>query len=344
MSASTRADAALRWDGRRLAVLDQTRLPAEEAWLELAGARDTAEAIRRLAVRGAPLIGIAAAYGLAMEVAAHPGNLTALEEGAEVLEHARPTAVTLRRGVDRVRGAALAAGPSAMADAARSAAQALHAEEEAASARIAEAGADLLDGARRILTIGDTGALAGAGDGSAFAVMLALHGRAPVRVLACETRPLLEGARLMAWELERHGIPYALCADAAGPSLLRRGEADAVIVGCDLVAANGDVAGAVGTYALALGAVTAGVPFVVAGPASTIDTETPDGDAIEVEERDPGEVRRCGDSLVTLPEAPVRNAAFDVTPARLVTALVTEHGVAAPVDPEGVLRVAGIAG
>ena len=341
MEAVTRAHPALRWDGRRLAVLDQTLLPGREAWLELSGAADTAAAIRRLAVRGAPLIGIAAAYGLAMEVGAHPGSLAALEEGAETLRTARPTAVNLAHAVDRVRAAALGAGPAAMAAAARSAAQALHAEEDAASAAIGAAGAELLDGARRVMTICNTGALATGGDGSALAVVLALHVRVAVRVLACETRPLLQGARLTAWELDRHGVPYALCVDGAAPALLRRGEADAVVVGCDRVAANGDVANKVGTYALALGARAAGVPFVVAGPASTIDLATPDGDAIEVEERDADEVRRFGGALVTLPGAPVRNPAFDVTPAGLVTALVTEHGVAAPVDPDGVRRVAG---
>jgi methylthioribose-1-phosphate isomerase len=341
MEAATGPRRALRWDGRRLTVLDQTRLPAEEAWIDLSGAQDTATAIRRLAVRGAPLIGIAAAYGLAMEVGAHPGNLTALEDGAETLRTAQPTAVNVARAVDRVRAAVLAGGPTRMAGSARAAAEALHAEEDAASARVAEHGADLLDGARRILTICNAGALATGGDGSALAVVLALHGRAPVRVLACETRPLLEGARLTAWELERHGIPYALCVDGAAAPLLRQGEAEAVVVGCDRVAANGDVANRVGTYALALAAHAAGVPFVVAGPASTIDLETPDGDAMEVEERDPDEVRHAGGALVTLPDAPVRNPAFDVTPARLVTALVTEHGVASPVDPEGVRRVAG---
>jgi methylthioribose-1-phosphate isomerase len=344
MEAGTRVHRALHWDGSRLAVLDQTRLPAEEVWLQLAGARDTAHAIRRLAVRGAPLIGIAAAYGLAMEVSANPGSLTALQEGAETLRAASPTPVSLAHAVDRVRDAVLAGGPTRMGGSARAAAEALHAHEEAASTLIAEAGADLLDGARRIATICNCGALAGGGEGSALAVILALHVRAPVRVLVCETRPLLNGARLTAWELDRRGVPYAVCVDAAAASLLRAGEADAVLVGGDRIAGNGDVASHVGTYALALAADAAGVPFVVASPATTIALTIPDGDAIEVEERDADEVRRFGDALATPPGAPVRNPAFDVTPARLVTALVTEHGVAAPVDAESVRRVAGAPG
>jgi methylthioribose-1-phosphate isomerase len=151
-----------------------------------------------------------------------------------------------------------------------------------------------------------------------------------VHVLACETRPLLQGARLTVWELARHAVPHALVVDGAAAGLIRRGEADAVVVGCDRVAANGDVANKVGTYGLALAARAAGIPFVVAGPTSSVDPAIPDGDAIEIEERDPGEVRSVAGRLVTLAGTPVRNPAFDVTPAALVTALVTERGIAAP--------------
>src|SRR3954469_7244845 len=197
---------ALRWDGRALAVPDQTQLPAREAWLTLSGADDTAAAIRRLSVRGAPLIGMVAAYGLAMEVARQPG-LGALERGADVLVAARPTAVNLAWAVERVRAAALGAGVATMAGAARAEAQRIHAEEDAASAAIARHGADLLSGARRVLTICNTGALAAGGGGKRPAVMLALPRRAPPgRDVACETRPLLQGARLTAWELARAGV------------------------------------------------------------------------------------------------------------------------------------------
>lgn len=330
MAAAPPGPTALRWDGRRLHVLDQTLLPSREVWLELEGSEDTAAAIRRLAVRGAPLIGVAAAYGLAMEVAALPG-LGTLETGWTTLREARPTAVNLAYAVDRVREAALGAGPATMAAAARAEAQRIHAEEDAASAEIARLGADRLAGARRLLTICNTGALATGGRGSALAIALELHARdADVHVLACETRPLLQGARLTAWELARAGVPHALVADAAAPGLLARGDLDAVIVGCDRVALSGDAANKVGTYPLALAAREADVPFVVAGPVSTIDRDLADGSGIVIEERDADEVRHAGGVLLTLPDTPARNPAFDVTPAGLITALVTERGIAEP--------------
>jgi methylthioribose-1-phosphate isomerase len=331
MSVATQPHPALRWDGRRLAVLDQTRLPGAEVWLALEGAPDTAQAIRRLAVRGAPLIGIAAAYGLAMEVARRPG-LGTLEQGWELLRAARPTAVNLAYAVDRVRAAALAAAPTTMAAAAREEAERLHAEEDAASAAIAVHGAQLLAGTRRIATHCNTGALAAGGQGTALAVILALHERAAVHVLAGETRPLLQGARLTVWELARAGVAHELVVDGAMAGLIRRGEVDAVILGADRVAANGDTANKVGTYPLALAAGAAGIPFVVAAPTSTIDTALPDGDGIAIEERDGDEVRGFGGVQTTLRGTAVRNPAFDVTPAALVTALVTERGLARPPD------------
>jgi methylthioribose-1-phosphate isomerase len=340
MSVATQLHPALRWDGRRLAVLDQTRLPAAEVWLALEGAPDTAQAIRRLAVRGAPLIGVAAAYGLAMEVTRQPG-LGTLESGWELLRAARPTAVNLAHAVDRVRAAALAAGPPTMAAAARAEAERIHAEEDAASAAIAAHGADLLAGATRIATHCNTGALAAGGQGTALAVILALHERGAVHVLAGETRPLLQGARLTVWELARAGVAHELVVDGAMAGLIRRGEVDAVVVGCDRVAANGDTANKVGTYPLALAAAAAGIPFVVAGPTSTIDARLPDGDGIAIEERDGEEVRAFGGAQTTLPGTAVRNPAFDVTPAALVSALVTERGVARPPDAASIAALLG---
>jgi len=337
MAVAAEPAVALRWDGRTLSVLDQTELPARETWRTLTGAEDTAAAIRRLSVRGAPLIGIVAAYGLAMEVTRRPG-LGALEDGAEILTAARPTAVNLAWAVERVRAAALAAGPVTMAGAARAEAQRIHAEEDAASAAIARHGADLLAGARRILTICNTGALAAGGEGTALAVILELHRRAGdgVRVLACETRPLLQGARLTTWELARAGVPHELVVDSAAAGLIRRGAADAVIAGTDRVAANGDIANKVGTYGLALAAHAAGIPFVIAGPVSSIDPALADGDGIEIEERGAEEVVAFGGVPAAPPGTAVRNPAFDVTPAGLVTALVTERGVASPPSADSV--------
>jgi len=315
----------LRWDGRCLAVLDQTALPFEERVLVLDGADAAAGAIRRLAVRGAPLIGIAAGYGLAMAVAAGDD----LDRAAAVLREARPTAVNLAWAVDRVHAAARAGG----ADGACAEAERIHAQEDAASAAIATAGAELLRGVRTVLTHCNSGALAAGGTGTGLAIILALP---DVRVLATETRPLLQGARLTAWELRRAGLEHELVVDGAAAGLIARGEVDAVVTGCDRVAANGDVANKVGTYGLALAANAAGIPFVVAGPTSTIDPATPDGGAIVIEERDAGEVLRAGAAPIALPDTPVRNPAFDVTPAGLVTALVTERGVARPVSRETV--------
>jgi methylthioribose-1-phosphate isomerase len=332
---------AVRWDGKRLSIVDQTRLPHEEVWVPLTGARDTAEAIARLAVRGAPNIGIAAAYGLAMELSARP-TLGALEEAADVLVSSRPTAVNLAWAVERVRAAVMGARPSTIASAARGEAQKIQAAEDAAAGALATAGADFLDGARTLLTHCNTGALATGGRGSALGVCIALAERHEgVKVIACETRPLLQGARLTAWELGKLGIPFALVVDGAAASLLRRGLADAVVVGCDRVALNGDTANKVGTYSHALAARAAGVPFVVAGPTSTIDPATPDGDAIEIEERAAEEVTSFGGIAIAPPGTPVINPAFDVTPAELITALVTERGVASPVDGASVGALLG---
>ena len=300
---------ALRFDGDALVVLDQTLLPWRERYLRLTDAAQVADAIRRLAVRGAPMIGVAAAYAMA------------LDPRPELLKAARPTAVNLARAVDRV-----AAAPDPIAEA-----RAIHAEEEAASDAIAVHGADFLADAdaRRILTHCNTGALAAPGRGTALAVIaeLAVRGRLE-RVMATESRPLLQGARLTVYELAKLNIPHELVVDSAAPGLIARGAVDVVIVGCDRVAANGDVANKVGTYGLALAARAAGIPFVVAGPTSTIDAATPTGADITIEERDPDEVRSAGGQPLTLPGTATRNPAFDVTPAALITALVTERGVA----------------
>jgi methylthioribose-1-phosphate isomerase len=324
--------AAVRFEGGRLEVLDQTRLPHEEVWLTLGSAAEAAEAIRRLAVRGAPLIGVVAGCALAVEVALDPGRL---EAAALELRGARPTAVNLAWAVDRVAAAARAGGAAA----ARAEAEAINAEQEAANLAIGSYGADLLAGARRVLTHCNTGALACGGEGgTALAVIAALAARGPLEVLACETRPLLQGARLTVWELARAGIPCALCVDGAAAGLIARGEVDAVVVGADRIAANGDVVNKVGTYAHALAAHAAGIPFVVAAPESTLDPATPTGADVTIEERAADEVRHVGPTLTTLPDVPVRNPAFDVTPADLVTAIVTEHGARPPrgLTPNGV--------
>jgi len=338
----------LRWDGESLHILDQTRLPAEEVVLTLHGAEDTVDAVKRLAVRGAPLIGVAAAYGLAMAVAREPSR-HALERAAALIAGARPTARNLAWAVERVSAAALAAEPERMAGAARVAAEAIHRDDEASSAALARHGADALQAALPagragipiiVLTHCNSGALAASGRGTGLGVIAELADRVPVTVLACEARPLLQGARLTVWECRRLGLDHELLVDNAAAGLIRRGEVHAVVTGLDRVAANGDVANKVGTYGLALAAHAAGIPFVAAGPASSVDLGLPSGDAIEIEERGDDEVRRAGGALLTVPGTPCRNPAFDVTPAGLVWALVTEHGAARPVTADTVAAIA----
>ena len=325
---------ALSFDGGALWAIDQTALPWEERRLELRTAEDVAGAIRRLAIRGAPLIGVAAAYGIVLELARDP-SLAALDQACGLLRDARPTAVNLAWAVDRMREAVRNDERPGVevTDIALDEARRIHAEEEAASNAIAAHGADLLAGARRILTHCNTGALAAPGRGTALAVIAELSERGTLEnVLATESRPLLQGARLTAYELSRLNIAHELIVDSAAAGLIASGAVDAVIVGCDRVAANGDVANKVGTYGLALAAHAAGIPFVVAGPTSTIDLNTPDGAHIAIEERDSEEVRAVAGQHLTPPGTRCRNPAFDVTPARLITALVTERGIVRPPD------------
>jgi methylthioribose-1-phosphate isomerase len=267
-----------------------------------------ADAIKRLAIRGAPLIGVAGAYGVALEVQGGGSR----EQARALLRGARPTAANLARAVDR---ACAADDPLAEA-------RSIESEEQAAGEAIARHGADLLAGVRRVLTHCNTGALAAPGRGTALAVIAELAARDGLDlVLATETRPLLQGARLTTWELSKLGLPHSLIVDSAAAGLIARGEVGAVIVGCDRVAANGDVANKVGTYPLALAARAAEIPFVVAGPTSTIDASCDSGSQIAIEERS-GEEVAAG--------VPALNPAFDVTPHQLISALVTERGVLRP--------------
>jgi methylthioribose-1-phosphate isomerase len=308
---------AIEWRDGLLRMLDQTLLPGEARYIETRDWRDVAGAIRRLAVRGAPLIGIAAAYGVAL--AARSGD--DVSAAAEALAATRPTAVNLRWAIER----ALAAG-DIEAEAAR-----IHAEQLASDERIGALGAALLPSGAMVLTHCNTGTLATGGIGTALGVIKTAHrlGKQP-RVLVDETRPLLQGARLTAWELAHAGIPYEIIVDGAAAGLIARGEVQAIIVGADRIAANGDTANKVGTYGLALAAHAHDVPFYVAAPLSTIDLATPNGDAIVIEERSSNEVRSVAGASIAATGAAARNPAFDVTPARLVSAIITERGVLRP--------------
>jgi methylthioribose-1-phosphate isomerase len=330
---------ALRFCDDAVWALDQTALPFVERELELRDAAAVADAIRRLAIRGAPLIGVAAAYGVALDVARDP-TPDALDRACATLIAARPTAVNLAWAVERVRAAAQARAPDLDAGA-LSEAMAIHVQEEAASYAMGRHGADFLAGTARVLTHCNTGALAAPGHGTALSVVIELAARGELtEVLATESRPLLQGARLTVYELARLSLPHTLIVDSAAAGLLAAGAAQAVVVGCDRVAANGDVANKVGTYGLALAARAAGVPFVVVGPTSTIDFDCPTGAAIVIEERSAGEVLAVGGHPLTLDTTGVRNPAFDVTPAALVTALVTERGAVSPPSRDSLAELA----
>jgi methylthioribose-1-phosphate isomerase len=318
---------ALRYEHDALWAIDQTELPWRERELELRSADEVAGAIRRLAIRGAPLIGVAAGYGVALELARDPSPQT-LDRACCLLRGARPTAVNLAVAVDRVKRAVESEPSGDPVRIARDEARRIEREAEAASAAIARHGAELLADAPRILTHCNTGALAAPGRGTALAVIAECAERGTLhKAIATESRPLLQGARLTVYELAHLGIPHELVVDSAAPGLIAAGAVDAVIVGCDRIAANGDVANKVGTYGLALAARAADIPFVVAGPTSTIDLSTPTGAEIAIEERDPEEVRSAAGQRLTLTGTPCRNPAFDVTPAALVTGLVTERGI-----------------
>ncbi|MBM3139993.1 MAG: S-methyl-5-thioribose-1-phosphate isomerase [Chloroflexi bacterium] len=319
------------WLDRRVRLLDQTRLPAEERYIECREVEQVAEAISSMRVRGAPAIGIAAAYGVALATrAAETGSaVAAAERAAARLAAARPTAVNLGWAVARVGSAVRAAtGDAAARDAALAEATRIHEEQRAADRAIAEAGAALLPEGARLLTHCNTGPLATGGLGTALGVAIAGHRAGRVAIVwVDETRPRLQGARLTAWELGRHDVPYAVIADDAAATLMARGEVDAVVVGADRIATNGDVANKIGTYPLAIVAAHHGVPFYVAAPLSTIDPMTPDGARIPIEERAESEVLAVDGRPVAPAGARARNPAFDVTPAALVTAIVTEAGV-----------------
>jgi methylthioribose-1-phosphate isomerase len=327
------------WTGdQAVRILDQTLLPGEERYLDLDTVDAVAEAIRTLRVRGAPLIGIAAAMGVTLAVRRGPVTLDAVCAASAVLGATRPTAVNLHWALGRMerRAASAVSAGADLAQALREEANAIWDEDREMCARIGVAGAALIGGDAVVLTHCNAGALATGGMGTALAPVYTLHqaGRR-VSVIADETRPLLQGSRLTAWELTRAGVPVTVIADGMAASRLRRGDVTCVIVGADRIAANGDVANKIGTYGVALAARAHGVPFYVAAPTSTIDPATPDGARIPIEERAADEVAGWRGHAAAPAEARVWNPAFDVTPAELVTAIITDRGVFAPGDVAG---------
>jgi methylthioribose-1-phosphate isomerase len=316
------------WSGDGVDILDQTQLPGAEVVLHCTTVAAVVDAIRRLAVRGAPAIGVAGAYGVALAALRHGPRHAEFDASVAALRDARPTATNLARMVDRV-----AAVASASPDAYLAAADAIRDEELAASHAIGERGADLLtdllgDRPLRIMTICNTGGLATVERGTALAVIQTLHERGRLaEAIPLETRPLLQGGRLTTWELARMGAPHRLIVDSAAAFLLAQGIADAVLVGADRIAANGDTANKIGTFALALAARHARVPFIVVAPESSIDMDTPDGDAITIENRGDDEVCTIGAVRISPPGTRTINPAFDITPVAFIDAIVTDRRV-----------------
>ena len=320
----------LRWDGNALFLLDQRLLPREETWIECRTASEVAEAIRTMVVRGAPAIGVSAAYGMAL--AAKAGE--SLEDAAATLKASRPTAVNLAWAVDRMlshRHGDLVAE-----------AEAIDREDVESCRAIGRHGAALLGEHITVLTHCNAGALATAGYGTALGVIrAAVESGKRVAVFADETRPYLQGARLTAWELQRDGIDVTLITDNMSGHFFQQGKFHAVVVGADRIAANGDTANKIGTYTVAVLANAHGVPFYIAAPVSTIDPDCPTGAQIPIEERSAEEVTTIGNARMAPEGVQVRHPAFDVTPARLITAIITERGVLRPPYDEAIRGLFG---
>jgi methylthioribose-1-phosphate isomerase len=343
---------AIRWGGDRLLLLDQTRLPAETRWVEARTADEVADAIRTMVVRGAPAIGVAAAFGAALWARGLAGAglapeafVAAFEPVRRRLAGTRPTAVNLFWALDRMGRAvreAAALPPGARAERLAAEAKAILDEDLEANRRMGRLGAALIPDGARVLTHCNAGALATAGYGTALGVVRAAHEAGKrVSVLADETRPFLQGSRLTTWELREDGIPVTLITDNMAGHVMQRRQVDLVIVGADRIAANGDVANKIGTYGLAVLAKEHGLPFYVAAPVSTFDLSLVSGDEIPIEERDPREVTTLAGRPIAPEGTPALHPAFDVTPARLVTAIITEAGIAKPPTPERLRELAG---
>ncbi len=358
---------AVAWRDGRLEAIDQTLLPERLVVLELRTVAEVVDALRRLAIRGAPAIGVAAAFAVVLGLdERRPSSAeqaaAALDEIAAELEAARPTAVNLSWAVRRVaaaaRGDAARGGEAARAGDAAGArdagdpaqvrrraleeAERVLEEDRASCRRMAEFGRTELTGRRRLLTHCNTGRLATAGLGTALGVVYAMAAAGePVQVLASETRPLLQGARLTAWELLDAGIPVTVLAEGAAGAAMARGMVEAVLVGCDRVARNGDTANKIGTYGLSVLARSHGIPFYVVGPLSSFDPQAADGDRIVIEERSADELRGLAGVRVAPAAADAWNPAFDVTPAELVSGFITDAGVLRPPFAESIARVLG---
>ena len=339
----------IRWDGARMGLLDQRRLPGEVTWLWPETLDEVAEAIRTLAVRGAPAIGVSAAFGLAMFAGPLDGDASTFRTGfdgvAAVLAGTRPTAVNLFWAIERMRSRAReieALAPPARHDALAAEAVAIRDEDLASCRAIGRFGGPLIQPGEGVLTHCNAGALATAGYGTALGVIRGAHDAGtPMRVFARETRPLLQGARLTTWELMEDGIEVTLVTDSMAAHMMAKGMVHRVVVGADRIAGNGDAANKIGTYGLAIVAQYHEVPFHVAAPGSTVDFETARGEDIPIEERRADEVTTFGGVTIAPAGVGVYNPAFDVTPAALITSIITERGVVTPPYGESLAALLG---
>lgn len=322
---------AFRWSNGHLEVLDQRLLPWKEQYISCHSPQDVAKTIKDMAVRGAPAIGCVAAYGMA--IAARHGASTALGKAARVLIQARPTAVNLSWAVNRMLKfkEKQKTNHKNIFHALLEEAHKITAEDIAANKETGENGAKLLKRNAVVLTICNTGALATAGHGTALGIIRTSYQKGKIKkVFVCETRPYLQGARLTAWELSREKIPFELITDNMAGHIMKTEKVDAVIAGADRIAANGDTANKVGTYTLAVLANFHNIPFYIAAPSSTLDKNTGNGNSIIIEERSSQEVIYFAGKPITKSNTPVRHPAFDVTPGKLISAIITESGIHLP--------------
>ena len=342
----------IEWNDDSVVMIDQRKLPAAEVYVTCRTAPDVARAIKTMVIRGAPAIGVAAAMGIALGMRRSRATgtkqfVTEFQKTCDLMAATRPTAVNLFWAIDRIkRTFAEAAQEGCSVDEIKQRLEAdarrIHDEDVESCRSMGVYGAMLVPDPARILTHCNAGALATAGYGTALGVIRAAAEQGKrIAVLADETRPLLQGARLTAWELVRDGIDTTVITDSMAGAMMRLGDVDLVVVGADRIVANGDVANKMGTYSVAVLAGENGIPFYVAAPISTIDLTTPDGSGIPIEERNAREVTHAGSSRLTPEGARIRNPAFDVTPARYVTAIITERGIARPPYQQSLAQLVG---
>ena len=329
------------WQGDVIVMVDQRKLPAQEVYVRCRSAQEVARAIRTMVIRGAPAIGVAAAMGIALGMRKSTAKGTRqcaveLQKICDMMASTRPTAVNLFWAIDRMKrtfaeGAQAGESPDELANRLEREARAIHDEDVASCRAMGAFGAAVVPNGARVLTHCNAGALATAGYGSALGVVrAAVEQGKQIAVIADETRPFLQGARLTAWELVRDGINTTVITESMAGPLMRAGDIDLVVVGADRIAANGDTANKIGTYTVAVLAHEHKVPFYVAAPLSTIDLSTPDGDQIPIEERDQREITHLGSARLTPEGVKIRNPAFDVTPHRYIAGIITEKGIFKP--------------